>query len=72
MTIAKIIALSVIVGFLLGILASKFHADTKKPDGYFFINFVNPEDELFKLQIDVPIEELPNTKRLIFRVKKMQ
>lgn len=42
----------------------------QKPDGSLFINESNPEKDLYQLLIYRPIEEIPNSKYLIFRVEK--
>ena len=60
-----------LAGFVLGMLYVEFMY-YRKPDGYFIVNLVNPEDEMFKMQIDVPLEELPKAKYLIFKVRKVQ
>ena len=66
-------AVSLFAGYVIGsLVAYILWRFVRKPDGYFIVNLVNPEDEMFKLQIDVPLEELPKVKYLIFRVKKVQ
>lgn len=66
-------AIPLFVGYVIGLLVAYFmRRFIRKPDGYFIVNLVNPEEEMFKMQIDVPLEELPNTKYLIFQVKKIQ
>lgn len=67
----KISLLSILLGFLIGSVFTSLYL-TRKPDGYFFVNLTNPEDEMFKLQIDVPLEQIPKEKRLIFKVKTRQ
>lgn len=57
------------IGMLAAYLAWTFF---KIPDGYFFVNLVNPEDEMFKMQMDIPLEQVPDAKYLIFKVKKIQ
>ncbi len=73
MTTYTAVFVTLLVGCVIGIIVS-FLAWTffKVPDGYFFVNLVNPEDEMFKMQIDVPLEDLPKAKYLIFKVKKIQ
>lgn len=61
------IAVSVIVGFLIG----KFHmvrVMSRNIDGIFHVNLGDPNEEMFKLQIDVPLEKIPGQKYLIFKV----
>lgn len=66
-------AIPLLIGYIIGLLVAYFlHRFVRKPDGYFFVNLINPNDEVFKMQIDVPLEELPNVKYLIFKVKKIQ
>ena len=67
----KISLLSILLGFLIGNVFTSLYL-TRKPDGYFFVNLTDPEDEMFKLQIDVPLEQIPKEKRLIFKVKIRQ
>ena len=57
--------------FILGMVHAK-NIMTKKPDGIFYMNLENPNEETMRLQIDVPIEEIPRQKYLIFRIKKTQ
>lgn len=66
-------AVPLFVGYVIGCLVAYIlWRFVRKPDGYFIVNLVNPEDEMFKLQIDVPLEELPKVKYLIFRVRRVQ
>ncbi len=65
------ILLTLLAVFLLGIAAA-YRAMTKKPDGIFYINLTDPIEETMKLQIDVPIEDIPNQKYLILKVQKTQ
>ena len=44
----------------------------RRLDGRFFVNLANPEDEMFRMQIDIPLEQLPDAKSLIFKVEKIQ
>ena len=60
-----------LLSFILGMVHAR-GIRTKKPDGIFYINLTNPTEESMKLQIDVPIEELPKQKYLIFKIKKTQ
>lgn len=72
MTIS-VYAVPLLVGYVIGCLVAYIlWRFIKRPDGYFFVNLVNPEDEMFKMQIDIPLEDLPNAKYLIFKVKKIQ
>ena len=62
-----------LIGYALGsLIAYILWRFVKRPDGYFLVNLVNPEDEMFKMQIDIPLEDIPKAKYLIFRVKKVQ
>ena len=58
-------------GFIFGMLHAK-NIMTKKPDGIFYMNLENPNEDTMKLQIDVPIEEIPKQQYLIFRIQKTQ
>ncbi len=68
----KMILLLLIMGFLIGLIFSLVCWVSRRPDGYFFVNLTDPNDEMFKMQIDVPLEELPAADYLIFKVKKTQ
>lgn len=62
-----------LIGYALGsLIVYILWRFVKRPDGYFLVNLVNPEDEMFKMQIDIPLEDIPKAKYLIFRVKKVQ
>lgn len=62
-----------LIGCTIGMLAAYLTwTFFKIPDGYFFVNLTNPEDEMFKMQIDIPLEQVPDAKYLIFKVKKVQ
>lgn len=63
--------LILIAGFILGMIHAR-NIMTKKPDGIFYLNLSDPNEETMKLQIDVPIEEIPRQKYLIFRIQKTQ
>lgn len=66
-------AVPLLIGYVVGCLVAYISwRFARKPDGYFVVNLVNPEDEMFKMQIDIPLEDLPNAKYLIFKVKKIQ
>lgn len=58
-------------GFILGMVYTYFMY-FRKLDGIFLVNLTNPNEEMFKMQIDIPLEDLPNAKYLIFQVKKVQ
>ena len=65
--------LALLIGYIFGCLVTNLlWRFVRRADGYFFVNLVNPEDEMFKMQIDVPLEKLPDAKYLIFKVKKIQ
>ena len=68
-TFAGLLFAGYIIGSLVAYILWKF---VRRPDGYFLVNLVNPEDEMFKMQIDIPLEDLPKAKYLIFRVRKVQ
>ena len=55
-------------GFIMGMLHCK-RIMTKRPDGIFYIDLQDPNEETLKLQIDLAIEEIPKQKYLIFRVQ---
>lgn len=57
--------------FMLGMIHAK-NIISKKPDGMFFVNFSDPEDEFFKMRIDIPIEDIPSQKYLVLKVQKTQ
>ncbi len=57
--------------FILGMVHAR-NIMTKKPDGIFYLDLMNPNEETMRLQIDVPIEEIPNQQYLIFRIQKTQ
>ena len=68
----KMILLLLIMGFLIGLIFSFVCWVARRPDGYFFVNLTNPNEEMFKMQIDIPLEELPAADYLIFTVRKTQ
>ena len=70
-TFAVIVAVIFLIGIGIGALIA-YVQFINRPDGYFFVNLINPEDEMFKMQIDIPLEDLPEVKYLIFKVKKIQ
>ncbi len=57
--------------FLMGCIFSTWRM-TRRLDGRFFVNLTDPEDEMFRMQIDIPLEQLPDAKYLIFKVEKTQ
>lgn len=63
--------LILIAGFILGMIHAR-NIMTKKPDGIFYLDLMNPNEETMRLQIDIPIEEIPHQKYLIFRIQKTQ
>lgn len=63
--------LILIAGFILGMVHAR-NIMTKKPDGIFYLDLMNPNEETMRLQIDVPIEEIPKQKYLIFRIQKTE
>jgi len=63
--------LILIAGFILGMVHAR-NIMTKKPDGIFYMNLSDPNEESMRLQIDVPIEEIPKQKYLIFKIQKTQ
>lgn len=58
------------VGFILGYIHAALKM-TKNPDGIFFVNLKDPNEEVMKLQIDLAVEEIPKAKYLIFKVQKI-
>lgn len=59
----------VILAFITGMLYTR-KLIAKNPDGIFFIDLENPNEDTMKLQIDLAIEEIPRQKYLIFKVQK--
>lgn len=57
------------IGFLIGYIFAA-RKMTKNPDGVFMVNLDDPDEEVFKLRIDLAVEEIPNTKYMIFKVQK--
>lgn len=57
--------------FILGMIHAK-NIITKKPDGIFFVNLSDPEADTFRMQIDVPVEDIPGQKYLVLKVQKTQ
>lgn len=57
--------------FILGMVHAR-KLMTKVPDGTFFINLQDPNEETMKLQIDLAIEEIPRQKYLIFKIQKTE
>lgn len=70
-TITVLASIIFAVGMLIGALIA-YRETVRRPDGYFFVNLINPNDEMFKMQIDIPLEKMPEAKYLIFKVKKIQ
>lgn len=73
MTSSTIIAiiLLLVFTFVMGAITS-YLAMTNKPDGLFVVNLYDIDEDPFKLQIDVPLEEIPDMKYLIFKIRKIQ
>lgn len=42
----------------------------KNPDGIFYVNLTNPEEETFSMRIDLDLESIALNKFLIFKVQK--
>ena len=61
--------LTVVIAFAAGLNYAIWRI-RRKPDGVFLVNFSNPEDDMFKMRIDVPIEAIPEAKYLIFKIEK--
>lgn len=57
------------IGFIFGFIHAVLKI-TKNPDGIFMVNLNDPNAEMFKLQIDLAVEEIPKTKYMIFKVQK--
>ena len=57
--------------FIMGCIFATWRM-RRRLDGRFFVNLTNPEDEMFRMQIDIPLEQLPDAKYLIFKVEKTQ
>ena len=58
------------VGFLIGYIFAAMKM-VKNPDGIFFVNLNDPEDEVLKMRIDLAVEEIPNAEFLVFKVQKL-
>ena len=57
------------IGFIMGYIHAVIKT-AKDPDGIFFVNLDDPNEEFFKLQIDLAVESIPKAKYLIFKVQK--
>ena len=56
-------------GFILGMIYCNYMI-RKHPDGMFFVNLTNPEEEVFSLRIDLPVEDIPSAKYLLLKIQK--
>ena len=69
-TVFIIVITLLFAGFILGYINAALKM-TKNPDGIFFVNLKDPNEEVMKLQIDLAVEEIPKAKYLIFKVQKI-
>ena len=58
------------VGFLTGYIFAAMKM-VQNPDGIFFVNLNDPDDEVLKMRIDLAVEEIPNAEFLVFKVQKL-
>lgn len=58
------------VGFLIGYIFAAMKM-VQNPDGIFFVNLNDPDDEVLKMRIDLAVEEIPNAEFLVFKVQKL-
>lgn len=68
-TLSIFVAIAVTLSFLLGIAYSYWYT-SKHTDGQFIVNLNNPEEDMFKMVIDVPLEDIPSKNYLIFKIHK--
>ena len=55
-----------IFGILIGVVISKLF---QKKDGELVIDLSNPNKDLYQLRFETPLDELPNRKKVIFKIK---
>lgn len=53
--------------FFLG-MACAYWKMNRKPDGIFRVNTVDPDKDVFSVEIHIPLAELPTKKTLYFKV----
>lgn len=61
-------------GIIVGALSTRTIAIymRKKPDGKFCINLSNPDKDVYSLELDTPLSEVPKKNTLVLSVKISQ
>jgi len=68
-----ILILMLFAAYLLGCVvtyAITMYNMNRNPDGIFYVNLDDPNDDFFRLQIDLAVEQIPDAKFLLFKVVK--